>query len=262
MRKAALRIGALALVSVLAACGDKKEPNANPEQQMNSIMEATSPFADAEIQMNDAMMKAVGANVGDTWVRKMIEHHKGAIEMSRRVLTMNPKPDVARMARATIDKQTSEVAALQKLVTQGPPDHASADLFQEAMDKMHQAMMSATGADLSETYLRKMLEHHKGAVTMSEVALAKGVTGAVRAEIEKTKADQQMESRMVEAMLAGQSMEQAKEQATATPARAAGGTGGATPSKGMPVPGTRTLEHIAHDMNDMGNMDMNHMNHM
>ena len=27
----------------------------------------------------------------------------------------------------------------------------------------------------------------------------------------------------------------------------------------MPVPGTKTPEHVAHDMNNMGNMDMNHM---
>jgi hypothetical protein len=66
--------------------------------------------------------------------------------------------------------------------------------------------MAATGADISETYLRKMLAHHQGAVAMSDVALANGATGAVRAEIEKTKATQQKEVAMVEAMLRGEPM--------------------------------------------------------
>ena len=54
-------------------------------------------------------------------------------------------------------------------------------------------MMAASGANISETYLRKMQAHHQGAVAMSDVALANGATGAVRAQIEKTKASQQRE---------------------------------------------------------------------
>ncbi len=55
--------------------------------------------------------------------------------------------------------------------------------------------MAATGADLSETYLRKMLAHHQGAVAMSDIALANGATGAVRAQIEKTRAESAAGSR-------------------------------------------------------------------
>ena len=41
---------------------------------------------------------------------------------------------------------------------------------------------------------------------MSDIALANGATGAVRAQVEKTKSDQQMEVAMVEAMLRGEPM--------------------------------------------------------
>ena len=53
-------------------------------------------------------------------------------------------------------------------------------------------------------------------------------------------------------------------QADASNLQSAEGANAAEPtaSKGMPVPGTKTPEHVAHDMNDMGNMDMNQMNHM
>lgn len=204
--KAVFTISALALLSALSGCGREQQSanNASPDNEMNTIMAATSPFGDAEIRMNDAMMKAVGVNAGDSWVRKMIEHHKGAVEISRQVLTMNPEARVAQMAQQTIDKQTKEIAVLERLVAQGDPDLASAELYGSTMDKMHQAMMTATGKTLSETFFRKMLEHHRGAVVMSDVALANGVAGAVHAQVEKTKYDHQKEADMVEAMLSSQ----------------------------------------------------------
>lgn len=36
---------------------------------------------------------------------------------------------------------------------------------------MHDKMMAAKGADAAEMWTRKMIEHHKGALSMSEVAL-------------------------------------------------------------------------------------------
>ena len=108
--------------------------------------------------------------------------------------------------RCTIDKQGEEITDLEKLIATGTPDPASAELYGPATTVMHNAMMAAKGANVSETYLRKMLEHHKGAVEMSNVALANGATGAVRAAVSKTKAEQQMEVDMVEAMLRGEPM--------------------------------------------------------
>ena len=206
MRKTLIGITALALVLPLSACGSREETAANvaAEHDMNAMMADSGPFADAEMRMNDAIMAAVGVNAGDSWVRKMIEHHKGAVDMSRLVLTMNPGDHVAQMANETIEKQTAEIAALEKLVAQGTPDPASSELYRPATEQMHKAMMAATGADLSQTFHRKMLEHHKGAVALSDAALAAGATGALRTQIEKTKTDQQKEIAMIEAMLRGE----------------------------------------------------------
>lgn len=197
-----LKIGALALISVLTCC-ERKHEDLSPEQEMNAIMEANSPFGDAEIRMNDEMNRVVGVNVGDNWVRKMIEHHRGAIDMSREVLRMEPDAQLAQMARATINQQMMEIADLHKLIVPGRPNRVSADLYQPVMDKMHQAMMAANGTSLSQTYQRKMLEHHKGAVAMADVALANGVTGAIRDEVERTRTEHQAAVAMVEAMLDG-----------------------------------------------------------
>ena len=207
MKRTLLMSAASAMALMIAACGSNEEAAQNEPatDDANAMMaDASNPFAQSEMQMNDRIMAAVGVNAGDTWVRKMIEHHRGAVEMSRQVLTLSPPANVAEMAQMTIDKQGKEITALEKLVASGTPNPASSELYRTASTTMHDAMMAAKGADVPQTFLRKMLEHHKGAVAMSDVALANGATGAVRAQIEKTRAEQLKEIAHLEAMLRGE----------------------------------------------------------
>jgi uncharacterized protein (DUF305 family) len=231
-------MSALALVSALSACGSREEAENNvvAENGTNAMMADSGPFADAEMKMDQAMTAATGVNATDSWVRKMIEHHKGAIEMSRILLAQNVTGHVADMAQQTIDKQTAEVAALEKLIATGNPDPASAALYQPAQMEMHSSMMAAQGSDLSDSWVRKMLEHHKGAIAMSDIALANGATGAVRVQIEKTKADQQKDIEHIEGMLSGQQAS-SEPAAPAAPAPAAKEkTPAAKPAPAKPAP--------------------------
>lgn len=219
-----------ALVMGLGACASEKADNSavdanavkteavGSDTMKNDMMaDASNPFAKSEMEMSEKMMTAVGANIGDNWVRKMIEHHQGAVDMSRIVLQQHPSADAAKMAQNTIDKQTKEIAELRKLLQPGGSDQQSARVYSPAMMSMHEAMMGAKGRDVSETFLRKMLEHHKGAIAMSDVALKNGVSGELRAEVEKTRADQIKESKMVQAMLRGEPMSKAMAEAGVMP---------------------------------------------
>lgn len=213
---------ALAPIAALAACGGGSNGQAGNDAAMEDNMtadanmdtgnqaamnaggtEQAKPFAPAMMKMNEQMMAAVGSDAGDSWVRKMIAHHQGAIDMSQIVLQNDPTPAVAKVANDTIAKQTKEIADLKKLVKDGPPNQQSADLYKPAMMDMQKAMMSAEGANISETYLRKMRAHHDGAVAMAAVALQAGVTGAIRDKVEQTKASQAKEARMITDMLSG-----------------------------------------------------------
>lgn len=264
MKKSLVCISAVALVSTLSACGGTEEPaNETVANDMNAMMaDPNNPFAQSEMTMDQAMMAAVGINPADSWVRKMIEHHRGAVEMSRIVLTRSPGPDVEAMARMTIDEQGKEITDLEKLVATGTPDPASAELYRPAAMQMHNAMMAATGADVSETFLRKMLAHHQGAVAMSDVALANGASGAIRAQIEKTKAAQQEEIAQVEAMLRGEPMSTGATAAPATtgsapPPRPKAAAPNPAPAKPAPAPARPAPPapapdpHAGHDMNTM-----------
>jgi uncharacterized protein (DUF305 family) len=218
MKSLTIMVSLLSLT--LASCGsggDTASKTADATARADGQMAMGGPYSEAETRMNEAMMTAVGVDVGDSWVRKMIAHHRGAIEMSNLVLAQNPSADVAKMARDVIAKQTAEIADLEKLVTSGNPIAASAAPFGAAATAMHEAMMAAKGADASEIYLRKMLAHHNGAIAMSEVVLAQqGVTPAIRVLAEKVRVDQQREVAMAESMLRGEPMNMAKAMPTAT----------------------------------------------
>ena len=234
MKRTMLGGTAVALALLVAGCGSGGEGEQNVQNEaaagedMNAMAaDPNNPFAQSEMQMSERMMAAVGTDVGDSWVRKMIEHHQGAIDMSQIVLQQNPTAGVAEMARMTVEKQGKEIEDLRKLVKQGSPNAQSGELYRPAMTQMHQAMMAAKGADVSETFMRKMLEHHRGGVTMSDVALQNGVSGTLRQQVQKTRDDQQKEAKMVEAMLAGQSHQQAM---------AASGAKSAEQAKAEPAP--------------------------
>ena len=250
------------LALALAACGSNDATRNASEMtagnDMNAMMaEANDPFADAEMQMNDKVMAAVGTDAGDTWAKKMIEHHQGAIDMARIALDQKPSANVAKMAQETIEKQQKDIADIRKLVKSGPANQQSADLYRPAMEAMHQMMMAAKGADASETFMRKMLEHHMGAVAMSDLALANGVSGALRQQVQKTRDDNKKEAEMLQAMLGGQSHREATAGSGAKPAQEA---------KSEPASGDKTKApialkpsnaepdanvHAGHDMNNM-----------
>ncbi|WP_176473164.1 DUF305 domain-containing protein [Sphingomonas lenta] len=153
-----------------------------------------TPFTQAEMAMNERMMAASGATPADSWARKMIEHHRGAIAMSEIVLEQQPTPQVREMAQKTIEKQRKEIDELQKMTgEEAPASGQSAELYRPSMMQMHERMMAATGANPSETWTRKMIEHHQGGVEMSNVVLAQNPPEPVRDKAQKTKSDQQKE---------------------------------------------------------------------
>ncbi len=57
-------------------------------------------------------MSAIGADATETWVRKMVEHHRGAIAMSRIVLRDTKDAKIRAMATKVIAEQTREVGEL------------------------------------------------------------------------------------------------------------------------------------------------------
>ncbi len=205
-------IAAAALALALVGCGPGETANnavantdARAEPGMTSMMtDAGNPFAESEMAMQQGMMSAVGTDVSDSWAKMMIEHHKGAITMSEVVLKLSPPAAVRKMAEDVIAKQGKEVEELTKLLRVGAaPNPKSTAPFRAAMMQMHEAMSAASDSDVADTYLRKMLEHHRGAVAMSDIVLTQTKDAKIRSLAESIRTDQAKEVTMVEAMLRG-----------------------------------------------------------
>jgi uncharacterized protein (DUF305 family) len=81
---------------------------------MNGMMKNTpaNPYAEAGMAMHYKMM-VTGADSSETWARQMIEHHRGAIEMSKIAVAKATDKDVRAMAQKDIAMQETDVASLQ-----------------------------------------------------------------------------------------------------------------------------------------------------
>ena len=82
--------------------------------KMGEMMKNTpaNPYAEAGMAMHHKMM-VVGADASETWTRQMIEHHRGAIAMSKIAVTEAKDKEVRMMAQKDIAMQEKDVASLQ-----------------------------------------------------------------------------------------------------------------------------------------------------
>ncbi|MDO9487093.1 MAG: DUF305 domain-containing protein [Sphingomonadaceae bacterium] len=72
-----------------------------------------NPYAQAEMKMHERMMPALGSDASETWVRKMIEHHRGGVETARIAIAQAKDAKVRAMAQKTVTMQNKEIAELQ-----------------------------------------------------------------------------------------------------------------------------------------------------
>ena len=87
-------------------------PDMNHDEMMK--MMAGNPYGQAEMDMHQKMMMAAKqGDAAEMWTRKMIEHHRGAVAMSRVALREAKDAETRRMAQVTITKQEREIAELQ-----------------------------------------------------------------------------------------------------------------------------------------------------
>ena len=170
------------------------------------LADASNPFAQAELAMTDEVAAAVGTDVSDTWTHKMIAHHRGAIGMAELLIEQGRDARLRDLAEKTIDKQAREVAELQQLQGEITADPASARPYADAETQMHRAMMAAKGSDISESWIRKMIAHHKGAIAMSTIVLNQGENDEVKAKARQIAEERRRDIAELEAMLRGRGL--------------------------------------------------------
>ncbi len=84
-------------------------------------------------------------------------------------------------AAANHSAATPETASVDHAGHSAPSGPSEGDrAFAASEAAMHAGMATATGETIDEAYIAKMIEHHRGAVAMADVALARSADPEIR----------------------------------------------------------------------------------
>lgn len=138
---------------------------------------STKAYAAAMQAMHKNMNAPLSGNADVDFVRQMIPHHQGAVDMAKVELKYGKDETVKAFARWVIRAQEQEIAAMKNWlerkdsgkVVKGATDHYGA-----AMATMHHAMMIDYTGDADVDFVRGMIPHHQGALDMAKVWFTNG----------------------------------------------------------------------------------------
>ncbi|MET9699488.1 DUF305 domain-containing protein [Streptomyces sp. NPDC006529] len=170
-----------------------------------------------------------------SYVRRMTEHHRQALTMSALAPQRASAEPVKRLAERIAAAQGPEIKVMESWLARypergtatagtgvpapgtatagtgvpapgaatggpAPHDHGGAPMPGMATEQQLQELARASGPDFDRLFLRLMIAHHQGAVTMAGEALAGGNNGAVEEMANEVVAQQSAEVSRMRAM--------------------------------------------------------------
>jgi len=177
-------------ITILLACNNNSKNNAaNSDSSNHAAHNEISSHATNQSTVNlitqtmDNMMyemhdaKSTGNNDIDFAVM-MLEHHKGAVEMSKVEVGRGNSPELKAFAQKVIDDQNKEIGFMQEFISRAAKTTSSnsAD-FQKALHHSMIAMMGDNTTiynDIDKDYAAQMIPHHQSAVDMAKAYLQFG----------------------------------------------------------------------------------------
>ncbi|MGO4352121.1 DUF305 domain-containing protein [Rhizobium sp. RAF36] len=104
----------IALISTLAfaapACAEDLQMDMS--KPMGDHGASSHAFAEANAKMHKDMMVEMTGNADVDFVRGMIPHHQGAIDMAKIELQYGKDPEIRKLAEAVIKAQEAEIAEM------------------------------------------------------------------------------------------------------------------------------------------------------
>jgi uncharacterized protein (DUF305 family) len=119
--------------------------------------------------------KPTGNNDSD-FSKMMIEHHKGAVDMSELLLEKGKDEELKKFAKQIITAQNQEITLMQKFEDKKEVSPDSEN-FSQDLNRSMAAMMNKNikiHDDIDKDFAEQMIPHHQSAVDMAEVYLKYG----------------------------------------------------------------------------------------
>lgn len=187
-------------------CSCKKDiPSATCKCKMSHSMVMSS--ENVFLKMMDLMMTSMNASLLDAspegdFLRQMIPHHEGAIEMAKYEIANGKDPQMIQLAKSILTEQQGEIAEMQAMLRLYPfkaDEHPSPE-YNAAMSAAMQTMMEETptdnllsGKSVDCAFAQIMLPHHQAAVDMAVALLRFTPQGQVGTYALRIISDQQIE---------------------------------------------------------------------
>jgi uncharacterized protein (DUF305 family) len=169
---------------LLLACNNHSDNNGNTLDTSNHIdhqknKNDMNPITETMDRMMHEMHRAGGIGNNDIdFATMMIEHHKGAVEMSKIELERGKDEDLKKFAQQVINDQNKEIAQMEQIILNAPKDRSKNTAeFQKALNHSMMAMMNDNTQvynNIDKDFAAQMIPHHQSAVDMAKVYLQFG----------------------------------------------------------------------------------------
>lgn len=197
-RSLSLALLVVLAVPALAGCLEKEGASAPEVAPSPAVIQPGGPGEPAStLAPGEGAEQAGFAHDDVAFMQMMVPHHAQALMMSQLARTRAQSPAVASMARRILAAQRPEILTMAAWLTdrsldvpRAGDDPADFDHGEHGHDTMHgmlsdaqmRALREARGADFDRLFLRGMIQHHEGAITMAD-AVATGGTDVQVTEI-------------------------------------------------------------------------------
>lgn len=156
------------------------EDTANKMQSMNmdnGLMTSMNAMMDKMSSMK------MSGDFDKDFATMMIEHHQGAIDMSKIEIAKGTDEKIKGMAQTIIAKQTEEINKLQQIIKNLKKSDMKMGegVLEKSMSEMKSKMsgMQMTG-NTDKDFATMMISHHEGAVAMSKAEVANGMNAQLK----------------------------------------------------------------------------------
>jgi uncharacterized protein (DUF305 family) len=170
-----------AVIALLSACNNPEK--AHDIHSDTTIHADRAPSLTTMQDIMTGMMKRMhslepsGNNDAD-FAAMMLEHHRGAVQMSGLELREGTDSSMRRFAKGVIEAQEKEIAFMTEFIAgNNPQPSADAAAFQQALQGSMSEMMKKPAQVFNQTdtdFAAQMIPHHQSAVDMAKAYIQFG----------------------------------------------------------------------------------------